>query len=156
MTDVLTPEQRKRCMSSIRGKDTKPEMIVRRIVHAMGYRYRLHYKGLPGKPDLVFPGRRKVIFVHGCFWHMHDCDYGRVKPSTNEEFWEKKRRGTEERDENNQNLLQQLGWEVLVIWECQTKKGKETLPGYLATFLEKGLRGRSDKLKLPHFRENMH
>nr|VFK15759.1 MAG: T/G mismatch-specific endonuclease [Candidatus Kentron sp. LPFa]VFK28811.1 MAG: T/G mismatch-specific endonuclease [Candidatus Kentron sp. LPFa] len=137
MTDVLTPDQRKRCMSAIRGKDTKPEMIVRRMVHGMGYRYRLHYKGLPGRPDLVFPGRRKVIFVHGCFWHMHDCDYGRVRPGTNSEFWEKKRRGTENRDRNNGELLRQLGWDVLIVWECQTRKEKEALFKRLLVFLDK-------------------
>ena len=83
MPDVLTPEQRRFNMSRIRNSNTKPEMIVRKIVHQMGYRYRLHRKDLPGKPDLVFPGRRKIIFVHGCFFHMHDCPYGKVKHKTN-------------------------------------------------------------------------
>jgi len=85
-------EQRKFCMSRIRGKDTKPEFIVRRMVHAMGFRYRLYAGNLPGKPDLVFPRLKKVIFVHGCFWHMHSCRYGRVKPATNPTFWESKRK----------------------------------------------------------------
>jgi DNA mismatch endonuclease (patch repair protein) len=122
MTDVLTPEQRKRCMSRIRGKDTKPEMVVRRLVHAMGYRYRLHQKDLPGKPDLVFPCLKKVIFVHGCFWHVHNCRYGRVKPATNAEFWESKRSGNRERDARNRRHLTQLGWQALVIWECQVAR----------------------------------
>ena len=86
MVDVHTPEQRSFNMSRIRGRDTKPEMIVRSIVHQMGYRFRLHRKDLPGKPDLVLPGRRKIIFVHGCFWHMHRCRYGRVVPRTNTDF----------------------------------------------------------------------
>jgi DNA mismatch endonuclease (patch repair protein) len=119
LIDVLTPEQRKRCMSRIRGKDTKPEMVVRRLVHAMGYRYRLHQKDLPGKPDLVFPCLKKVIFVHGCFWHVHNCRYGRVKPATNAEFWERKRSGNRERDARNRRHLKHLGWQALVIWECQ-------------------------------------
>jgi DNA mismatch endonuclease (patch repair protein) len=106
-------------MSRIRGKDTKPEMVVRRLVHAMGYRYRLHQKDLPGKPDLVFPCLKKVIFVHGCFWHVHNCRYGRVKPATNAEFWESKRSGNRERDARNRRHLTQLGWQALVIWECQ-------------------------------------
>ena len=82
MVDVLTPKQRQFCMSRIQGKDTRPEMVVRRMVHALGYRYRLHVRSLPGCPDLVFPSREKVIFVHGCFWHRHNCRYGRVRPAT--------------------------------------------------------------------------
>ena len=121
MTDVLTPEQRKFCMSRIRGKNTKPEFIVRRMVHAMGFRYRLHAGNLPGKPDLVFPRLKKVIFVHGCFWHMHSCRYGRVKPATNPTFWESKRKSNKERDAIKRKELQKLGWTVLVIWECWTK-----------------------------------
>ena len=87
MADVLTPEQRQRCMSAIKSKDTKPEMVVRRMVHAMGFRYSLHKKQLPGKPDLVFTRLRKIIFVHGCFWHMHNCRYGKVKPKTKAVTW---------------------------------------------------------------------
>jgi DNA mismatch endonuclease (patch repair protein) len=109
-------------MSRIRGKDTKPEMVVRRLVHAMGYRYRLHQKDLPGKPDLVFPCLKKVIFVHGCFWHVHNCRYGRVKPATNAKFWESKRNGNKERDTKNKKRLKHLGWQALVIWECQVAR----------------------------------
>jgi DNA mismatch endonuclease (patch repair protein) len=118
MTDVLTPEQRRRCMAAIRGKDTKPEMIVRKLVHAMGYRYRLHRKDLPGKPDLVFPSKNKVIFVHGCFWHMHNCRYGRVQPKTNPKFWQEKRAANVGRDHKNRTALKKLGWTALVVWEC--------------------------------------
>jgi len=121
MVDVLTPEQRKTCMSNIKGKNTKPEVLVRKIVHSMGYRFRLHRKDLPGKPDLVFPRYRKVIFVHGCYWHMHNCKYGRVTPATNAEFWKNKRMSNVERDKNIAKKLIDLGWNILIIWECETK-----------------------------------
>ncbi len=120
MTDVLTPEQRRCNMSAIKGRDTKPEIIVRRLVHGMGFRYRLNLKDLPGKPDLVFTRLKKIIFVHGCFWHMHRCRYGRVVPATNAEFWRNKREGNVERDKRKQKELRSLGWEILVVWECQT------------------------------------
>jgi DNA mismatch endonuclease (patch repair protein) len=121
MADVLTPEQRKKNMSAIRGKDTKPEKIVRSLVHRLGYRYRLHDGRLPGKPDLVFSSRRKAIFVHGCFWHMHACPYGQVVPKTNAEFWQVKRQGNVERDQRNIGRLEADGWQCLVIWECMVR-----------------------------------
>lgn len=121
MADVLTPAQRHKNMSAIKGKNTKPEMIVRSLVHSMGYRYRLHRKDLPGKPDMVFPKRKKVIFVHGCFWHIHSCRYGQVKPRTNADFWEQKRQSNVARDVQNVEKLEQLGWRVLTIWECEVK-----------------------------------
>ena len=96
--DVHTPRQRSRNMAAIKGKDTRPEMVVRRMLHRLGFRYALHKNGLPGKPDLVFPSRRKVIFVHGCYWHIHDCRYGRVVPATRADFWRAKRRSNVERD----------------------------------------------------------
>jgi DNA mismatch endonuclease (patch repair protein) len=105
-------------MSRIRAKDTKPEIVVRRIVHCMGYRFRLHQRELPGSPDIVLPRHRKVIFVHGCFWHKHYCRYGRVRPATNKEFWEKKRRGNVDRDRRTTKALKRMGWNVLVVWEC--------------------------------------
>jgi len=121
MADVLTPEQRRRCMAAIRGRDTKPEKIVRSLAHRMGYRFRLHRKNLPGKPDLVFPGRRKVIFVHGCFWHQHPrCRYA-TKPATRPEFWANKLDGNRARDRRVQRELRTQGWDVLVVWECQTR-----------------------------------
>lgn len=120
-TDVLTPEQRSRCMSRIRGKNTSPEKVVRGLAYSLGYRYRLHDRRLPGTPDLVFRGRRKIIFVHGCFWHMHDCRYGKVRPKTNSAFWEAKRTRNTQRDREHMEKLEALGWTVLVIWECETK-----------------------------------
>lgn len=123
-------------MSRIRNRNTRPEMIVRSIVHRMGYRYSLHRRDLPGKPDLVFKSRRKIIQVHGCFFHMHDCPYGRVVPKTNAEFWRNKRLSNAERDKRNQDALENLGWEVLTVWECMTKPANiEQLPYVLADFL---------------------
>jgi len=120
MVDVLTKEQRSYNMSQIRCKNTKPEMIVRSLVHSMGYRYALHRKDLPGHPDLVLVKHKKVIFVHGCFWHMHKCRYGKVKPATNVKFWQTKREGNVARDKRNLRKLRKAGWKVLVIWECHT------------------------------------
>ena len=120
-TDVLTPQQRRFCMSRIRGKDTTPERVVCRVVRALGRRFRRHWADLPGKPDLVFPALRKVIFVHGCFWHMHRCRHGRVEPRTNAAFWRKKREGNAVRDRANRRKLRRLGWRVLTIWECWTR-----------------------------------
>jgi len=122
-------------MSRIRGKDTKPEMIVRRLVHAAGYRYRLHRRDLPGCPDLVFPGRGKVVFVHGCFWHRHRCRYGRPMPSTRKAFWKRKLEANRARDRKNRRALRRQGWDVFVVWECQTKRPDWLLPR-LVNFLE--------------------
>jgi DNA mismatch endonuclease (patch repair protein) len=121
MPDVLTPAQRRFNMSRIRGTDTKPELTVRRLVHSMGFRYRVHQRNLPGRPDMVFSSRRKVIFVHGCFWHRHDCRYGQVTPRTNSEFWEEKISSNVTRDARNMTELSSLGWTALVIWECELK-----------------------------------
>lgn len=121
MADVLTPRQRSYCMSRIRGKDTKPEIVVRRIAHALGYRFRLHRRDLPGTPDLVFPRLRKLIHMHGCYWHCHDCRYGAVVPKTNAEFWQRKRAGNVERDRRNARAARELGWDVLVVWECEVR-----------------------------------
>ena len=135
MADVLTPEQRRRNMSAIKGKNTKPEMVVRQLAHRLGYRYRLHRKDLPGKPDLVFPARRKVIEVRGCYWHMHDCPYGRVIPKTNTEFWQTKRLSNVSRDTRNSAELEKLGWKVFVIWECEIKN-TEQLTQRIKNFLD--------------------
>jgi DNA mismatch endonuclease (patch repair protein) len=117
--DRLTTELRSRNMSRIRSKDTKPEMVVRRLVHGMGYRYRLHAKDLPGKPDLVLRSRKKVIFVHGCFWHGHaGCREGRT-PSSRAGYWAPKLARNVERDRQNLSQLRRLGWKALVLWECQ-------------------------------------
>ena len=125
--DVLTPEQRSYCMSRIRGRDTKPELVVRRIVHAMGYRFRLHRRDLPGRPDIVLPRHRKVIEVRGCWWHGHSCRYGRPKARTNAEFWQEKLTGNVERDKRNVKALRRSGWRVLVVWECQTRDAERLL-----------------------------
>jgi DNA mismatch endonuclease (patch repair protein) len=136
MTDVHSAEQRSFNMSRIRSKDTKPEMFVRSLVHQMGFRFRLHVPGLPGKPDLVLRSRRKVIFVHGCFWHLHCCRFGRVVPATNAEFWLNKRRANSERDRRNRRILKNAGWSVLVIWECWTRSPESILLPRLRKFLE--------------------
>ena len=121
MVDHIPSELRSLLMGRIRGKDTKPEIQVRRLVHGMGFRYRLHRRDLPGKPDLVFPSRKKVIFVNGCFWHQHNCPRG-ARPLSNKEFWNAKLDKNIWRDNENISNLKALGWTVLVIWECETKK----------------------------------
>jgi len=118
--DVLTPEQRRHNMSRIRGKDTKPEMLIRRGLHARGLRFRLHVAELPGRPDLVFPRHRAVILVHGCFWHGHNCPLFRL-PATRPEFWAAKVSGNRARDQQTATALQSAGWRVLTIWECSVK-----------------------------------
>lgn len=121
MTDFLSPSERSKRMSLIRNKDTKPEILVRRMIHKMGYRYRLHSNKLPGKPDLIFPARKKVIFVHGCFWHQHNpCNQYR-QPKTKKEFWLTKLNANKRRDTKNRKLLKSLGWEYLIVWECALK-----------------------------------
>jgi DNA mismatch endonuclease, patch repair protein len=108
-------------MAAIRSKDTKPELIVRSLLHSLGYRFRVHGAHLPGKPDVVLPKYRTALFVHGCFWHMHNCKYGRVTPRTNAEFWADKRLRTVERDVRSTAALRRSGWRVATVWECQTK-----------------------------------
>lgn len=115
------PKTRSEIMRAVKSRDTTPEMIVRRTVHAMGKRYRLHRDDLPGKPDLTFPRLRKVIFVHGCFWHGHDCKRGARQPKENAEYWLKKISRNRERDVRSQDELQAMGWDILVIWECELK-----------------------------------
>ena len=127
MSDVHTPEQRSRNMSAIKGKNTKPELRVRSALHSMGYRFRLHRKDLPGKPDIVLAKYRLALFVHGCFWHCHDCRWGRVVPATRPEFWAAKRGGNVERDLVKQNALQAQGWKVATIWECETRSEEALL-----------------------------
>lgn len=118
--DTLTADQRSELMSRIRAKDTRPEKRVRRLLHRLGYRYRLHASDLPGRPDLVFRPRRKAIFVHGCFWHRHEgCPRNQV-PKTRRKFWVNKLDGNVRRDRRNQAALRDQGWRVLVIWECET------------------------------------
>ena len=128
MVDIMTAEQRSALMSRIRSVDTKPELFVRRALHAMGYRFRTHVRGLPGRPDLVFTKRRAVIFVHGCFWHRHGCKKTYV-PKVREKFWEGKFAANTSRDERNQSQLVQSGWRVLVVWECEHFTTRRRLPG---------------------------
>ena len=120
--DKLTPEQRSKNMAAVKGKDTTPEIRVRRMLHKMGYRFRLHRKDLPGKPDIVLPRYRLCIFVHGCFWHQHPGCKRATIPDFNHEFWVKKFQETSKRDERAEKELREQGWHVCVIWECETKK----------------------------------
>lgn len=122
--DRLTPDQRSENMRRIRGKDSAPELVVRRLLHKLGYRYRLHRKDLPGRPDIVLPPRRKVIFVHGCFWHRHpDCKFA-YNPKSRLDFWSSKFRQNVERDHRAAATLMASGWSVLVVWECETSDAK--------------------------------
>lgn len=135
--DTMTPEQRSERMGRVRHKDTRPERLVRSLVHRLGYRYRLHGGNLPGKPDLVFAGRRRVIFVHGCFWHRHPdpaCKLARL-PKSRPEFWLPKLQGNRARDERVVETLTQQGWGVLEIWECQCKE-QEQLENMIREFLD--------------------
>jgi len=134
MVDRLTSEQRSELMRRVRGKDTAPEMIVRRLAHRAGFRFRLHRKDLPGKPDLCFPARRKAIFVHGCFWHGHDCRRGARVPKTNREYWTRKLARNKARDLAQQEALAAAGWAVMVVWECEIRD-LAALAGRLGAFL---------------------
>lgn len=120
MADVLTKEQRQRNMRNIKGKNTKPEILLRRALHARGLRYRLHCRNLPGSPDLVFPKYRVVIFVHGCFWHRHGCTYT-TTPETRKDFWNSKFEKNILRDRKNIDELLKLGWNPVIVWECELK-----------------------------------
>lgn len=121
MVDRLSPEARSQNMARITGKDTSPEMAVRKLLHQMGYRYRLHVRGLPGRPDIAFPGRRKAVLVHGCFWHRHPgCRYA-YTPKSRTEFWQRKFDQNVERDARNTRALAERGWKALVVWECEVR-----------------------------------
>ncbi len=134
-------------MSRIRSKDTKPEILLRKALHGMGFRYRLHDSALPGSPDLVFPKYRAVIFVHGCFWHRHDCK-ATATPSTNQEFWLKKFADTITRDKRNIQKLLDCGWRVAIVWEC-VLRGKKELPDIITTELEEWLHSELKLLSIP-------
>jgi DNA mismatch endonuclease, patch repair protein len=136
MPDKLSPDARQALMCRIKSKDTMPELVVRRLVHSLGYRFVLHDKRLPGAPDLVFPSRSKVIFVHGCFWHGHSCGRG-FKPKTNAVFWAAKIDANRARDRRQQGWLRRAGWRVLTVWECATYPNRgAALPRRLSSFLE--------------------
>jgi len=128
MTDVFTAEKRSKVMQKIKSKDTKPEMIIRRGLHRLGRRFKLHDKNLPGKPDIVFPMYRTVIQVRGCFWHGHECNDGHI-PKSHQNYWKPKLAKTKERDTKNDKLLEDMGWNVIVVWEClcSTKQGLENV-----------------------------
>ena len=121
MTDVFTPEKRSAVMRRVKGRDTGPERTVRRLLTALGVRYRLHRKDLPGKPDIVMPGRRLALFVHGCFWHGHDCARGARDPQQNRDYWLAKVGRNRARDEASAAALRAAGWRVEVVWECELK-----------------------------------
>lgn len=132
MSDHLPPDRRSWNMSQIKGKNTKPEVLVRKFLHANGYRFRIHRKDIPGKPDIVLPKYKTVIFVHGCFWHRHkNCKYS-SSPKTHTEFWEEKFNRNVERDKHNIADLESLGWKVIIVWECEVKD-----LSYRETLLEK-------------------
>jgi len=137
-----TSELRSRIMRAVKSGDTAPELIVRSLAHRMGYRFRLHRKDLPGKPDLVFPKLRKAIFVHGCFWHGHDCARGARVPKNNREYWTKKIDRNQERDKAARQALAKSGWQVAVFWECALRKDSD-VRALLRKFLRKPA-GRKD------------
>src|SRR5688572_20028253 len=123
MADIVSRQTRSKMMSGIRGKDTKPEIKVRQFLHSKGLRYRIHVRDLPGRPDIVFPKYRTVVFVHGCFWHRHpNCPYA-YRPKSNVDFWETKLNGNVGRDVKHTKQLLELGWNVIVVWECQAENG---------------------------------
>ena len=136
MTDHLTVEQRSWNMSRIRAKDTKPELAVRSLLHRMGYRFRLHRRDLPGRPDIVLPKYKAVIFVHGCFWHQHSgCRFSNL-PKSRQDYWTQKLEGNVRRDRRHQRNLRKQGWKVFIVWECQTKN-EDTLVKTVHSFLRK-------------------
>lgn len=135
MVDNRSPESRSALMSRIGGKDTAPELIVRRFLHGLGYRFRLHRRDLPGTPDIVFPARRKVIFVNGCFWHAHGCRIGRP-PKSRPGFWLPKLERNRKKDARNKHQLRALGWRTLTVWQCQTRS-PDRFEKRLVSFLER-------------------
>jgi DNA mismatch endonuclease (patch repair protein) len=134
MADVFSKEKRSLIMGRVKGRNTKPEMLVRSYIHKMGFRFRIDGRGLPGKPDIVLPRHRKVVFVHGCFWHGHKGCPRSKRPSTHEGFWNRKLDMNMERDERFQRELRSLGWKFLVLWGCELKKPDKVL-GKLERFL---------------------
>lgn len=151
--DVLTPQQRSHCMSRISGKNTKPEMLVRKMLFALGFRYRLHRRDFPGTPDLILPKYRAVIFIHGCFWHGHGCHLF-VVPKTNRNFWTTKIAGNQRRDAKNSDDLMQIGWRVLTIWECALRgKGKKPI-GVIAREMQSWLIGSSETDEIPSWKNH--
>ncbi len=133
--ETETKKRRSDIMRRVKSENTRPEMKIRKLLFGMGYRYRLHRRDLPGKPDIVFPGRKKAIFVHGCFWHGHDCRAGKNRPASNKTYWTEKLERNMARDRRNQEQLAELGWSYLIVWECEIKNEIE-LADRLAGFLK--------------------
>lgn len=136
MPEMFTKKERSRIMAAVKSRDTKPEVLVRQLVHRLGYRFRLHRRDLPGTPDIVLPKRRKIINVNGCFWHLHTCRHGRIAPVVNADYWQQKRMRNSIRDRHNLRELRRAGWHVLIIWECQVKD-RDRLLKRLVEFLVK-------------------
>jgi DNA mismatch endonuclease, patch repair protein len=133
--DIWSKEKRSQVMSRIRSKDTKPEILLRRLLHKAGYRFRVHHARLPGKPDIVLPKYKTAIFVHGCFWHQHsECREGRI-PGTNRQFWEDKFCRTRIRDLKNCLLLEELDWNVIVVWECEIEKDQDEILSFIVRLI---------------------
>lgn len=134
---IAGPTNRSEMMSRVRARDTEPELVVRRLLHGLGFRFRLHDSRLAGRPDIVLPRRRVVVFVHGCFWHGHDCKKGTTLPKTRREFWTPKLRRNQERDQEIQFRLSQAGWRIVVVWECHLGD-RESLARRLKREIEDG------------------
>ena len=147
MADIVTPDVRSRMMSGIRGKNTKPELVLRSALHRLGLRYRLHSKHLAGKPDLVFPKWRSVLFVHGCFWHGHDCSLYRL-PATRTEFWREKIESNRIRDSRSEARLRNLDWRVGVVWECALRGKGSQSPEQVAAKVADWLDSQQDALEI--------
>ncbi len=150
MTDIYDPKKRSEIMGRVSATGTKPELLVRQVIHGLGYRFRLHGENLPGKPDIVFSRRRKVIFIHGCFWHGHKHCPKAKRPTTNSAFWEQKLSRNIERDQQNLNALKEAGWESLVIWECETRN-RNRIETKVRHFLEVGLAEQGESLDVKVF-----
>ncbi len=147
MADTFTIAERSRIMAAVKSKDTTPELFVRRLVHSLGYRYRLHVRSLPGTPDLVFPRLRKIINVNGCFWHMHNCGRCRI-PSSRQDYWVAKLQRNADRDRRTLRKLRRSGWRVLVVWECQVLARREKrLKDRIVAFLDKDVKRAPRKTK---------
>lgn len=146
MADNRTEQSRSALMARIRGRDTMPELVVRKLLHRLGFRFRLHRKDLPGKPDIVLPSRRTAIFVHGCFWHAHGCKIGQP-PKSRPEFWAPKLQRNRERDAANESALAALGWNVLTVWQCEMKDAAALERTLLDTLGRAGLKIPIDSTK---------
>ena len=148
MTDVHSKPVRRKNMKAVRAKNTKPELLVRKLLHGAGYRYRLHVKTLPGTPDIVLPQYKVVIFVHGCFWHMHDCALFRL-PATRTDWWRQKLTENRLRSEAAEDFLRELGWRVVIVWECSLKGQAKLEPGEVLDKFTSWLAGSTSFLEIP-------